>query len=238
MTKRQKFYRSNVWENFTKQLRLERAKDDGSLICEHCGKPIVRKYDCIAHHKIELTEDNVDDVSVALNPDNIMLIHFRCHNEIHERFGFGPGWRGSKRPQEVYIVYGSPCSGKSTWVAEVAESKDIVLDIDRLWAAVRAESCGQYDKPDQLKTNVFALRDAMLDMIRVRQGRWQRAYIIGGYPLEGERERLADLVGADKVIYIDTPKEVCLARAQFKGEKWIEFVENWWEKYLTYGPPT
>lgn len=229
-TKRQKFYRSDAWGNLVKRLRLERAGASGLLLCEHCGQPIVKAYDCIGHHKTELTEDNVGDVSIALNPDNIMLVHFKCHNEIHERFGFG---RPARVKQEVYIIYGSPCAGKSTWVNNAAESKDIILNIDKLWAAIRAECCGQYDKPDQLKTNVFALRDAMIDMIRVRQGRWQRAYIIGGYPLEGERERLADLVGADKVIHIDTPKDVCLARAQLKGDRWVEYVENWWEKFLT-----
>ena len=230
MNKRQKFYRSKAWTELVARLRLERAKDDGSLLCEHCGKPILRKYDCIGHHDTELTEDNVDDVMVSLNPDNIKLVHFKCHNEIHERFGFG---RPASVRQEVYIVWGSPCSGKTTWVGQVAEDCDIVLDIDKLWAAIRADCCGQYDKPDQLKTNVFAMRDLLIDMIRVRRGKWRSAYIIGGYPLEGERERLADLVGADKVIHIDTPKEICLERAKFKGEKWIKFVENWWEKYLT-----
>lgn len=232
MNKRQKFYRSKAWTQLIAKLRLERADKSGLLICEHCGKPILRKYDCIGHHKTELTDDNVDDVMVSLNPDNIMLIHFKCHNEIHERFGFGSGGYARKQ-QEVYVVWGSPCSGKTTWVASVAESSDIILDIDKLWAAIRADCCGANEKPDALKSNIFALRDAMIDMIRVRQGKWKRAYIIGGYPLEGERERLADLVGADKVIHIDTAKEICLERAKFKGDKWIEFVENWWEKYLT-----
>lgn len=234
MNKRQKFYRSKAWIELVARLRLERAKDDGSLICEHCGKPILRKYDCIGHHEIELTDDNVDDVNVALNPDNIKLVHFKCHNQIHQRFGFGSGHGGyAKKQQEVYIVYGSPCAGKTTWVANVAEADDIILDIDKLWAAIRANCCGPNEKPDALKMNVFGLRDLIIDMIRVRRGKWQRAYIIGGYPLEGERERLADLVGADKVIYVDTPKETCLERAKFKGDRWIEFVENWWEKYLT-----
>lgn len=226
MTKRQRFYRSREWERLVARLRLERVDEQGYVICEHCGKPIVKAYDCIGHHVIELTEDNVDDALVSLNPDNIMLIHFRCHNAIHQRFGFG-----ARQAQEVYIVWGSPCSGKTTWVREVAEDKDIVLDIDRLWAAVRAECCGEHDKPDALKANVFALRDIMIDMIRVRRGKWQRAYIIGGYPLEGERERLADLVGADKVIYVDESKDVCLARAQIKGDAWTRYVEDWWDRY-------
>lgn len=227
MTKRQKFYRSREWERLVARLRLERVDEQGYVICEHCGKPIVKAYDCIGHHVKELTEDNVDDAMIALNPDNIMLIHFKCHNAIHGRFGFGR----ARKSQEVYIVWGSPCSGKTTWVDEVAEDQDIILDIDRLWATVRAKCCGEYDKPDALKTNVFALRDTMLDMIRVRRGKWQRAYIIGGYPLDGERERLADLVGADKVIYIEESKGICLARARLKGDEWTRYVEDWWEKY-------
>ena len=89
MDKLQAFYKSKKWEAFVKQLRIDRASADGFVICAHCGKPIVKAYDCIAHHKQELTLLNVDDSMVSLNPDNIIFVHFRCHNEIHKRFGFG-----------------------------------------------------------------------------------------------------------------------------------------------------
>lgn len=226
MNKRQKFYRSDAWENFIKQLRLERANADGLVICEHCGRPIVRKYDCIGHHVEELTDDNVDNAAVSLNPENVVLVHFKCHNEIHKRFGYV-----ARLTQRVYIVYGPPCSGKTTWVNEVAEAGDLVLDIDKLWTAIKADKCGAYEKPAELKQNVFGLRDLLLDMIRVRRGRWNNAYIIGGYPLQGERERLAEVVGADKIIFIDTPKETCLLRAKEKSDEWKTFVENWFDRY-------
>lgn len=226
MTKLQAFYKSKRWELFVERLRLERAGTDGAVICEHCGKPIVRKYDCIGHHKEELTEYNVDDTLVALNPDNVVLVHFRCHNEIHRRFGYSE--RVIKR---VFIVYGSPCSGKTTFVDSVAEPGDLIVDIDRVWAAVRANSCGDYEKPGELKTNVFAIRDLLIDMIRVRRGNWNNAYIIGGYPLQGERERLAEVVGADKLIFIDAPKETCLLRAQQRTEQYSQFVHDWFTKY-------
>ena len=76
ITKRQAFYNSDKWQRFTKLLRMERMQADGSIICEDCGKPIVKKYDCIAHHVIELDDFNVDDPAIALNPDNIQLLHF------------------------------------------------------------------------------------------------------------------------------------------------------------------
>ena len=229
MTKLQMFYHSRQWEAFIKRLRIERVNSTGMWICEHCGKPIIKAYDCIAHHKQELTADNVDDVNISLNPDNIMLVHFKCHNELHKRFGFGEGQ--PRIIKQVFVVYGAPCSGKTTWVKSVAAKEDIVLDIDRLWGAIRAECCTTYEKPNELTSNVFALRDCIIDMIKVRRGRWHNAYIIGGYPLQGERERIVDRVGAIKTIFIDTPKEVCLVRAKLKSSEWVGYVETWFDRY-------
>lgn len=224
--KLQAFYKSRKWESFVSRLRSERADESGCVICEHCGKPIVKAYDCIGHHVCELTDDNVDDALIALNPENVQLVHFRCHNEIHKRFGYS----GSIQ-KTVYLVYGSPCSGKSTWVKEVAESGDLVLDIDRIWKAIRAESCGEYEKPNELKANVFGVRDCILDMIKVRRGKWKNAFIVGGYALDGERERLIEMIGIDKVIFIDTPREVCIERAQLKSDEWITYVDEWFDRY-------
>ena len=226
----QAFYKSSKWAKFVETLRIERANNDGVVICEHCGKPIIKKYDCIGHHVEELTDENVNDVMIALNPNNIQLVHFKCHNEIHKRFGYA-----ERQVQKVYIVYGSPCSGKSSFVSEIAEHGDIILDIDKLWSAIRADKCNKYDKPNELKQNVFALRDLMIDMIKVRRGRWANAYIIGGYPLQAERERLATLVCADKIIFIDTPKDVCLLRAKEKSNDWIDFINDWFDRYT---PPS
>ena len=218
------FYRSSKWLKLVQLIKSERTQSDGSIICEHCEKPIVKAYDCIAHHVIQLTEENVDDISISLNPDNIQLIHFKCHNEKHHRFGAAPVQK------KVYIVYGSPCAGKTTWVDEVAQPVDIILDIDRLWNAIRAKTCGEYEKPNALKSNVFDLRDAMIEQIKVRRGRWENAYIVGGYPISSERERLADMLGAE-CIFIDSPKEVCLLRAKSKSADWVRYVEDWWARY-------
>ena len=218
----QAFYQSRKWFNFVEALRIERANAEGVVICEHCGKPIIKKYDCIGHHVIELNENNVQDVTISFDPNNIKLVHFKCHNEIHKRFGYA-----ERQVQKVFIVYGSPCSGKRSFVADVAEHGDIILDIDKLWSAIRADNC--IDKPNELKQNVFALRDLIIDMIKVRRGRWCNAYIIGGYPLQAERERLATTVNADKLIFIDTPKDVCLLKAQSSEMK--NFINEWFDKY-------
>lgn len=212
------FYKSKEWEKLVEQLKIERIADDGNLYCEYCHKPIILKYDCIGHHKEELTEVNVNDINISLNPNNVMLIHFKCHNKIHERFGF--------LQQKVYIVYGSPCSGKSTWVNNVAYKDDLILDIDNIWECICTSD--KYNKPNRLKSNVFSIRDCMLDQIRTRTGMWHNAFVIGGYPLNTDRERLADKLGAE-LIYINSTKEECLSRS--KTKEWKKYIEEWFELY-------
>lgn len=219
------FYRSKAWEEFRLLLILTRTNKQGEIICAHCGRPIVKAYDCIAHHKIELTETNYRDASIALNPDNIDLVHHKCHNEIHEKVGY-------KQPK-VYIVWGSPLSGKNTYVEEVARYGDLILDIDNLWQAVSGRA--RYEKPNRIKENVFALRDLMLTMVAQRRGYWQTAYIIGGYALPSERERLAERLGAE-CIHIDTTREECLARLALcndgrKRSEWEKYIAEWWQIY-------
>ena len=69
------FYKSKKWQRLVGLIRQERVGEDGFLRCEHCGKPIVRAYDCIGHHTIPLTEQNVNDYSISLNPDRIQREH-------------------------------------------------------------------------------------------------------------------------------------------------------------------
>ena len=201
------------------QIKLERINENGELVCEYCGNVIVKKYDCIGHHKIELTESNVNDYNISLNHENIMLIHHKCHNIIHERF------EGNK-PAKVYIVYGSPCSGKSTWVESVASNDDLIVDLDKIWECI--STCDKYHKPNRLRANVFGVKDTLLDMIKMRVGKWKRAYIIGGYPLAMDRKRLTDRLGAE-LIHIDTDKQTCLDRCI--NDEWKKYVEEWFDMY-------
>ena len=223
------FYKSQEWEDFRKRIIAERTGVDGILICEQCGKPILRKYDCILHHVEELTEDNWRDVTISLNPDNVRAVHFRCHNALHQR-GFlnGGNANGLKK---VYLVWGSPCAGKSTWVSEMATEDDLIVDIDRIWSAVRCSACGENDKPWRIKDVVFDVYGALLDSVRVRRGRWNICYVIAGMPMEAERLRLMERLMVERDVFIDTPKDVCLERAKAKDDRWVQYVENWWDRY-------
>lgn len=213
------FYRSKEWQEFREVVIGQRIEEDGAVHDEVTGKPIIKKYDIVLHHKEELTEQNVNDRNISLNPDNIMIISHETHNKLHKRFGYS-GLR------KVFIVYGSPCAGKSTWVNKVAGYGDIIMDMDSIWECIT--NSDKYHKPDALKRNVFAIRDVILEQIMMRVGNWSQAFVIGGYPNKMDRERLADKLGAE-LIHIDTDKETCLSRA--KNDEWRGFIQKYFDEF-------
>ena len=222
------FYKSKQWEKFREVYIQQHTKEDDYIYCAMCGKPILKKYDLILDHIEELTEDNVNDYNISLNPDNIRPLHFICHNKRHERFGFGTGGY-VRKPKRVYIVYGAPCSGKSTWVRSVANDNDIIVDMDSIYQMISNND--KYIKPDSIKSVVFDVRDCLYNTIRYRSGRWQNAYIITGGARLGDRERLKQRVSADELIFIDTDKETCISRIGERGNDWINYINDWFESY-------
>lgn len=218
------FYRSDKWEKLLVVIKSERVDAEGNIICERCGKPIVRAYDCIGHHKIELTEENYIDASISLNPDNIALVHHKCHNKIHNKLSYSA--------RQVFVVYGSPLSGKTTYVKEIAEEGDLIVDMDSIWQCI--SGCDRYVKPNRLKSVAFSVRDNLLEAVKYRKGKWLNAYVIGGYPFKAERERVSSVLGAREIL-ISTTKEECLQRLynseDRNTEEWEKYINDWWLQY-------
>jgi 5-methylcytosine-specific restriction endonuclease McrA len=67
------FYRSTAW----KKCRMSYIATVHGL-CERCGAG-----GKIVHHKIYLSERNINDVSLTLNHENLELLCQECHNAEH-----------------------------------------------------------------------------------------------------------------------------------------------------------
>ena len=222
------FYKSKQWEKFRMNFINSSLNDEGELICSCCGKFIVAKYDTIVHHKIELTDANVNNFNISLNPENVEVICFKCHNKEHKRFGF----EGKK---QVYIVYGSPCSGKTTWVRNVASPNDLIVDMDSIHEMISVND--RYVKSGRLSSVAFEVRDKLYDTIKYRSGKWQDAYVIIGAPYKMDRERLITRLGGAELVFIDTDKEECYRRLLNRDmtpkqvKEWQEYIMDWFDKY-------
>ncbi len=222
------FYNSKEWRGFRQGLIQERTnKADGILYCQHSGKPLLQAYDVVLHHIKPLTMQNVNDYNISLNPENILIVSQQAHNEIHSRFGYCA-------ERKVYYVYGAPCSGKTTFVNSIKGNSDIVIDIDNIWECLTGE---RYLKPAALKQNVFTVRDCLLDMIKTRAGKWERAFVIEGGAVKYERERKIAILGAEP-IFVNTDKETCLKRLtegcnnlKKPVKEWKGYIDDWFDSY-------
>lgn len=68
------FYKSRLWQD----CRESYAKSKG-WVCERCGRPGSFE----VHHKILLTPENINDPSVTTNWDNLCLLCWSCHRQLH-----------------------------------------------------------------------------------------------------------------------------------------------------------
>lgn len=233
--KLKQFYNSNEWQSLRMYLINERGKKYGGPTCEHCGKRVARSFELTGHHIIELTPENVDDANISLNPDNILIVHNHpCHDEIHGRFGFGAGGERRKYSHNVYLVYGPPLSGKTTLVAQRMEYGDLIVDMDRLYSAITM--LPEYDKPNRLLQIVRGVHNLLIDNIKTRYGKWENAWVIGGYADKYKRDKMIHELGAEP-IFCDVSKEECLQRLKGdqsrKWAEWSKYIEKWFEEYTT-----
>lgn len=74
------FYKGTEW----KKCREAFVKSKRGL-CEKCLEKGIYNAGYIVHHITHLTPQNINDPSVSLSWDNLMLLCADCHAEIHRR---------------------------------------------------------------------------------------------------------------------------------------------------------
>lgn len=117
-----------------------------------------------------------------------------------------------KDSQAVFIVWGAPGSGKTTFVRENLGEGDVVVDLDSIAAALLGNSSAHPDYTTVLPL-VLAVRDTLYTKLEARVGSWKRAFVITSTPDENKADRLVDRLGA-KCIYMDVSEEEVMSRIE------------------------
>ncbi|MBR5421022.1 MAG: HNH endonuclease [Lachnospiraceae bacterium] len=96
------FYNSLAWVK-TRELYIKtRMMIDGGL-CEECH----HSPGFIVHHKIILTEKNVNDLNVSLNFENLEYVCKSCHDSFE---GHGAAGKGKAKAWCTFDEEGNPVS--------------------------------------------------------------------------------------------------------------------------------
>lgn len=94
------FYKSKKWQRCRNAYIQHRIQMDGGL-CEECKD----RLGYIVHHKITLTQDNINDPEVALNHDELEYVCKDCH-DLFEGHGLNQG----SKPLCMFDTEGQPIS--------------------------------------------------------------------------------------------------------------------------------
>lgn len=218
----QRFYASKRWHDLRNVLVVERHG-----VCDRCGKDFSDDTSkLIAHHKEHLTDETLKDPAVAVDPRNIEILCQKCHAFYHAE-------RGATKKKQVFIVYGSPFSGKSSYVRNNLTEGDLVIDLDAIYSAIGGTS--MYKHPASIQRIAFGVRDYLYDQVRIRNGSWSAAWVIAGLPRKDEREGLAARLGAS-LIRVEATMEECLRRClnadDGRGPEWEEYIRAWYRDYI------
>lgn len=127
----------------------------------------------------------------------------------------------------VYLIYGSPCSGKTTYVKEHKKDGDIVCDVDRIYSAISFNEEHQTELYAQEVAS--ALYAELINIIRDRKRNWKDAYVITVANTKERVQAEMERIKADEAIFIDTPYEVCMERAKERPFYFQWLIQEWFE---------
>lgn len=239
------FYSSQAWKRCRKAYIAGRVMKDGG-ICESCHESPGEEL----HHIRELTVSNIGDPEVTLNHENLLWLckdcHFKAHRELIMKglnrkkagkqvneAGYYFDENGEIAQAKVFIVYGSPASGKTTYVREHMRDGDLVIDLDLIKRAISMRDGG--DAPDNLLNVAIVMREAAYEMIAAGDVDSRTVWVVATLPERAERMALAERLGAE-LVYIDATYAECVARAKADQERLdvvgrLYAIDRWWERF-------
>ena len=225
-----KFYNSDKWKHCRDVYIQERLLTDGGM-CERCHEQAGAELHHIEHLSRHLL---CGKARFAMHKESIMQgFAKRKKKKVLNESGLWFDENGRPHKQEIYIVYGSPASGKSTYVKKNKFDDDMMIDVDRLKQAFGA--VGRDDDFSNLLDIVLSVRDYIYKLVAEGKADCRRVWIIGGFPKKKQRQDLQEMFHA-KMIFIDRSYDECIANANADAQRnnklFQEYIiRKWFEDY-------
>lgn len=130
----------------------------------------------------------------------------------------------------VVVIVGPPAAGKSTHVREHARAGDIVIDLDRIAAALmpgdRAEA---HDYPNHVRNIAIGARQAAIHRA-LRTNHTCTVWLIHAVPKRDQLQQYARL--RYQIVTLDPGREIVEQRARTaRPRDWMQGVARWYHAY-------
>ena len=134
---------------------------------------------------------------------------------------------------KVYIIYGPPAAGKTTYVRQNKKANDLVVDFDLIKQAItmnrKTENAGKLHRVAE------GIREYLYKEIETRSVECENAWVIGAFPKAAERQQLAERLNAE-LIFINTSYSQCISRAMKDDERTdkelqLRIIDKWFLNY-------
>lgn len=136
----------------------------------------------------------------------------------------------------ITVLWGPPCSGKSTYIAQRARPGDVIIDLDRIALALTTDTTHHHEYGEPIRVIAQAARRAAIDAALADHGPGD-LWVIDSGATHRKRAWWRTRHHAT-VIELDTPLEVCLERARAERPAWGERrVREWFDKFAPTPPP-
>ena len=125
------------------------------------------------------------------------------------------------------LIYGPPCGGKSTFVHELHERGDLVLDFDQVHSAL--SGLDPYDHHEAITPFVMAAMDAVKRRLQAEKD--TTAWVIACAPTRAERSEFSSFTNENRLVYAD--RATCHDRAATAGrpDSWHTSIDSWHDAY-------
>jgi len=214
------FYESKPWRK--KRSNVLKRDNYQCRECKRYGRTAQAE---MVHHVFPL-EDYPD---YRLSNDNLLSCCQNCHNTFHDRNNNevteqGIYWQRKLRQKigiteqqlidtfRVVLVWGSPASGKTTYVKERMRLTDMVVDLDYIKQAISLQP--KTSAMPKLINASLSIRSYIYDLISNRETiEADTVYVVAGLPKQTDRDYLIKKLKVNEVIHIDTDEQTCIQRA-------------------------
>lgn len=136
----------------------------------------------------------------------------------------------------VYIVWGSPGSGKTTYVKNNMDKGDMVVDLDLIKQSISMAS--KTNATDNLLNTALSIQEHLYNLIEYREViRCNNIWVVAGLPNAIDREYLKNRLRAE-LIQIKATKEECIDRAMKDDERedkelQMRIIDKWFANFTT-----